>query len=509
MTRVKLQDNFNRRRIVRGYQQAHFRGLVASALAAVAGAGTKASFAQKKYSDGVSDTEIKLGHTGPYSGPASAYGTIGKGIEAYWKMVNDQGGINGRKINFITYDDGFSPPKTVEMVRKLVENDKVFATFQTLGTACNTAIRKFMNQKKVPQLFVSTGASKWGNPKQFPWTIGWQPDYVTESGIYAKHILAQHKGEKIGVLWLNDDSGKDYVSGFMKGLGKENEKLVAATVSYEVTDPTVDSQIIQLKSSGATVFFCHATPKHASQAIRKAAELGWKPAFYLVNVSISVDSVLKPAGLENCQGIITAAYYKDPTDPQWANTPDFVEWKAWMAKYLPAANAGDAFYTYAYAVSATMRDAEAVRQRADAGKPDEAGCRHEGPRCAAAAAGHQAQHQPDGLLSHPVHAASALRGRYLEAVRRGGFQRRQLAAAGERLDVGLAAAAVIDGALALHRDEVAGAAGFHDLAAEGQVLCLAGLDRAHGGQHAVGRERSRPAASRPSCTSRGGTGRRA
>ena len=327
-----------------------------SALAAFAGTGIQAAFAQKKYSDGVSDTEIKLGHTGPYSGPASAYGTIGKGIEAYWKMVNDRGGINGRKINFITYDDGFSPPKTVEMVRRLVENDKVFATFQTLGTACNTAIHKFMNQKKVPQLFVSTGASKWGNPKQFPWTIGWQPDYVTESGIYAKHILAQHKGEKIGVLWLNDDSGKDYVSGFMKGLGKENEKLVSAAVSYEVTDPTVDSQIIQLKSSGATVFFCHATPKHASQAIRKAAELGWKPAFYLVNVSISVDAVLKPAGLDNCQGIITAAYYKDPTDPQWANTPDFVEWKAWMAKYLPAANAGDAFYTYAYAVSATMHE---------------------------------------------------------------------------------------------------------------------------------------------------------
>ncbi len=312
--------------------------------------------AQKKYDPGVSDTEIKLGHTNPYSGPLSAYGVIGKAEAAYWQMVNDKGGINGRKVNFITYDDGYSPPKTVEMVRKLVEDDKVFAIFQLLGTPTNTVVHKYLNQKKVPQLFVATGASKWGDPKNFPWTMGWQPDYATEGGIYAKHILGQHKGEKIAVLWQNDDSGKDYVAGFMKGLGKENEKMVVASVSYEVTDPTVDSQIIQLKNSGATVFFNDAAPKAAAQAIRKVADLGWKPAHYLTNVSASVSSVLKPAGFDASQGIITAAYLKDPTDPQWASSPDFIEWKAWMAKYHPTGNPLDSFNAYGYAVSATMHD---------------------------------------------------------------------------------------------------------------------------------------------------------
>ncbi len=312
--------------------------------------------AQKKYDPGVSDTEIKLGHTNPYSGPLSAYGVIGKAEAAYWQMVNDKGGINGRKVNFITYDDGYAPPKTVEMVRKLVEDDKVFAIFQLLGTPTNTVVHKYLNQKKVPQLFVATGASKWGDPKNFPWTMGWQPDYATEGSIYAKHMLSQHKGEKIAVLWQNDDSGKDYVAGFMKGLGKENEKMVVASVSYEVTDPTVDSQIIQLKNSGATVFFNDAAPKAAAQAIRKVAELGWKPAHYLTNVSASVTSVLKPAGFDASQGIITAAYLKDPTDPQWASSPDFIEWKAWMAKYHPTGNPLDSFNAYGYAVSATMHD---------------------------------------------------------------------------------------------------------------------------------------------------------
>ena len=330
------------------------RGLVASA--------TAFAFvpsivrAQKKYDPGVTDKEIKLGHTNPYSGPLSAYGVIGKAEAAYWDMVNATGGINGRKVTFVTYDDGFSPPKTVEMVRKLVEDDHVFAIFQLLGTPTNTVVHKYLNQKKVPQLFVATGASKWGDPKNFPWTMGWQPDYSTEGGIYAKHMLTQHKGEKIGVLWQNDDSGKDYVGGFMKGLGKENEKMVVASVSYEVTDPTVDSQIIQLKNSGATVFFNDAAPKQAAQAIRKVADLGWKPAHYLANVSASVTSVLKPAGLDNSQGIITAAYLKDPTDTQWATSPDFIEWKAWMAKYHPTGNASDSFNAYAYAVSATMHD---------------------------------------------------------------------------------------------------------------------------------------------------------
>ena len=333
-------------------QQFNF-ALAGIALAALTATSAQA---QKKYDPGVSDTEIKLGHTNPYSGPLSAYGVIGKAEAAYWQMVNDKGGINGRKVNFITYDDGYSPPKTVEMVRKLVEDDKVFAIFQLLGTPTNTAVHKYLNQKKVPQLFVATGASKWGDPKNFPWTMGWQPDYATEGGIYAKHMLSQHKGEKIAVLWQNDDSGKDYVAGFMNGLGKENEKMVVASVSYEVTDPTVDSQIIQLRNSGATVFFNDAAPKAAAQAIRKVADLGWKPAHYLTNVSASVSSVLKPAGFDASQGIITAAYLKDPTDPQWASAPDFLEWKAWMAKYHPTGSLSESFNVYGYAVSATMHD---------------------------------------------------------------------------------------------------------------------------------------------------------
>jgi len=330
------------------------RGLVASATAfAFAPSIVRA---QKKYDPGVTDKEIKLGHTNPYSGPLSAYGVIGQAEAAYWKSVNDAGGINGRKINFITYDDGFSPPKTVEMVRKLVEDDHVFAIFQLLGTPTNTVVHKYLNQKKVPQLFVATGASKWGNPKEFPWTMGWQPDYATEGAIYAKHILATQKDPKIGILWQNDDSGKDYVGGFMAGLGKENEKKVVASVSYEVTDPTVDSQVIQLKSAGANIVFIETAPKAAAQAIRKIADLGWTPVRYLANVSASVAAVLKPAGFENSKEIITAAYLKDATDPQWANDADFKEWKAWMAKYIPDGNLADSGYVYAYAVSSTMRD---------------------------------------------------------------------------------------------------------------------------------------------------------
>jgi len=315
--------------------------------------------ADKKYDSGVTDSEIRLGHTNPYSGPLSAYGTIGKAIAGYWQMVNDKGGINGRKVTFITYDDGFVPSKTVEMVRKLVEADQVFAIFQLLGTATNTVVQKYLNQKKVPQLFVATGASKWGDPEHFPWTMGWQPDYATEGAIYAKHVLATHKDNlkdvRIGILYQNDDSGKDYSGGFLKGLGKEHENLVSAKVSYEVTDPTVDSQIIEIKNSGANVFFNDGAPKAAAQAIRKVADLGWKPVQYLANVSASVAAVLKPAGFDNSTGIITAAYLKDATDPQWANDDDFKEWMAWMKKYLPDANPADAGNVYAYAVSATMQ----------------------------------------------------------------------------------------------------------------------------------------------------------
>jgi branched-chain amino acid transport system substrate-binding protein len=331
------------------------RGFVGGASALALLSGSRAAVAQKKYDNGASDTEIKLGHCGPYSGPASAYGVIGKGIEAYWKSVNDAGGINGRKVNFVTLDDGYSPAKTVEVVRQLVEQDKVLCLFNTLGTPSNTAIQKYMNQKKVPQLYVATGASKWGRPKEFPWTMGYQPDYHTEAVIYAKHILANIKDAKVGVLMQNDDFGKDYVDGFKEGLGKDAGNVIAKLVTYEVTDPTVESQIIQLKDSGANVFFNVATPKFAAQAIRKAADIGWKPAQYMTNVSASVTSVMKPAGFDNGQGIITAAYLKDPTDKRWEDDAEMKTWRAWMDKYMPGANQGDANYVYAYSVSFLMQ----------------------------------------------------------------------------------------------------------------------------------------------------------
>jgi ABC-type branched-subunit amino acid transport system substrate-binding protein len=330
------------------------RGFVGGVSALALLSGSSVAFAQKKYDNGASDSEIKLGHAGPYSGPASAYGVIGKGIEAYWKSVNDAGGINGRKVKFVTLDDGYSPAKTVEVVRQLVEQEKVLCLFNTLGTPSNTAIQKYMNQKKVPQLYVATGASKWGKPKEFPWTMGYQPDYHTEAVIYAKHVLANIKDAKVGVLMQNDDFGKDYVEGFKEGLGKDADKVIVKHVTYEVTDPTVESQIIQLKDSGANVFFNISTPKFAAQAIRKAVEIGWKPAQYMTNVSASVASVMKPAGFENGQGIITAAYLKDPTDKRWDDDAEMKTWRAWMDKYMPGANQGDANYIYAYSVSFLM-----------------------------------------------------------------------------------------------------------------------------------------------------------
>ena len=320
---------------------------------ALAFAATSAQ-AQKKYDEGASDTEIKIGHTNPYSGNASAYGAIGKTIEAFLKKVNDDGGINGRKINFITYDDGYSPPKTVEMVRKLVEEDKVLFLFNTLGTPSNTAIHKYMNAKKVPQLFVATGASKWGNPKDFPWTMGWQPDYATEGAIYAKHIMSTVKEPKIGVLMQNDDYGRDYFNGFKQGLGGDANKIVQVA-TYEVTDPTVDSQLIQLKNSGANVFFNITTPKFAAQAIKKAHEISWKPdAHYLNNVSSSFGAVFKPAGIEASQGIVLALYRKDPADPQWVNAADIKAWKEFMGKYMPQADLRDDGHNYAYSVANTL-----------------------------------------------------------------------------------------------------------------------------------------------------------
>ena len=313
-----------------------------------------AAFAQKKYDPGASDTEIKIGQTMPYSGPASAYGQIGRTEVAYFKMLNEQGGINGRKINLITLDDGYSPPKTVEMIRRLVEQDEVLFVFQSLGTPSNSAIHKYMNQKKVPQLFVATGATKWGDPKEFPWTMGWQPNYQTEGKIYAKDILANHASKKIAVLYQNDDYGKDLLKGLRDGLGVNGSKMIVAEATYEVSDPTVDSQIVSLKGSGAEIFINIATPKFAALAIRKVYDIGWKPVHYLNNVGASVGSVLTPAGLEKAVGLVTVAYLKDAVDTQWTNDPAMKEYLAFMAKYAPDLKASDANNVYGYSVSQTL-----------------------------------------------------------------------------------------------------------------------------------------------------------
>jgi branched-chain amino acid transport system substrate-binding protein len=339
---------------------ANLAAVGAGALALAFSAGTAS--AQKTYDQGASDTEIKIGHANPYSGNASAYGQIGKTIEAFFKKVNAEGGINGRKITFISYDDAYSPPKAVEAVRKLVEEDKVLLIFQTLGTPSNTAIRKYLNNKKVPQLFVATGASTWGQPKEYPWTMGWQPDYQTEGVIYAKHILANVKDAKIGVLMQNDDYGRDYFNGFKRGLGTDADKI-AQVATYEVADPNVDSQMIALKSSGANVFFNITTPKFAAQAIKKAHEIGWKPVHYLNNVSISVGSVMKPAGLEASQGIITAAYLKDSTDPQFKNDADMTAWGEFMDKFHPQGDKTSSFTLYGYTVASNL--AEVLKRAGD------------------------------------------------------------------------------------------------------------------------------------------------
>ncbi|MCX7159217.1 MAG: ABC transporter substrate-binding protein [Proteobacteria bacterium] len=305
------------------------------------------ALAQKKYDPGASDKEIKVGNIMPYSGPASAYAAIGKAEAAYFRKINDEGGVNGRKINFISVDDGYSPPKAVEMARKLVEQDEVLLVFNPLGTPSNSAIHKYMNAKKVPQLFVATGASKWNDPKGFPWTMGWQPNYQTEAVIYAKHILQTKPNAKIAVLFQNDDYGKDYLKGFKDGLG-DKVKMIVAEVSYETSDPTVDSQIVQLQGSGADVFFNITTPKFAAQAVRKAYDIGWKPVQYLNNVSASIGSVLVPAGLEKSAGLITTQYLKDPLDNAWKNDAAMNDWKAFMAKYYPDGDLKDGSNVYGY-----------------------------------------------------------------------------------------------------------------------------------------------------------------
>ena len=321
------------------------------------------ALAEKKYDPGASDTEIKIGQTMPYSGPASAYGTIGKAEADYFRMINEQGGVNGRKINLITLDDGYSPPKTVEQTRRLVEQEQVLLIFQSLGTAMNTAIQKYMNAKKVPQLFISTGATKWGDPEHFPWTMGWQPNYQTETHIYAKYLLQNKHDAKIAVLFQNDDYGKDYLKGLHDGLGQQGEKLIVKETSYEVTDPTVDSQIVTLQGSGADVLFIFATPKFAAQAIRKTYDMGWKPMTFLNNVSTSVATVLLPAGLEKSVGLVTALYLKDPTDPQWESDPSMKNWLAWMKKYYPDGDIKDIANVYGYAAAQTM--VQVLRQCGD------------------------------------------------------------------------------------------------------------------------------------------------
>ena len=310
--------------------------------------------AQKKYDTGASDTEIRIGNIAPYSGPASAYGTIGKALAAYFNKVNAEGGINGRKITFISYDDGYSPPKTVEQARRLVENDDVLLILNSLGTAHNTAIQKYMNSKKVPQLFVATGATKFGDPKNFPWTMGWQPNYQSEGRVYAQHVLKNHPNGKIGVLFQNDDYGKDYLKGLKDGLGDKAKTMIIAELPYEPADPTVDSQIVGLKASGADIFYNVTTPKFAAQAIKKAAEIGWKPVHLLNGVSASVGAVIKPAGVENAQGILTALYGKDPTDPIWNDDPGRKEWLAFMDKYYPEGDKSSSFTVYGYSVARTM-----------------------------------------------------------------------------------------------------------------------------------------------------------
>jgi ABC-type branched-subunit amino acid transport system substrate-binding protein len=327
---------------------------VAAATLALFATVSTTALAQKKYDTGATDTEIKIGNIMPYSGPASAYGVIGKTEQAYFNKVNAAGGINGRKINFISYDDGYSPPKTVEQARKLVESDEVLFIFNSLGTPPNSAIHKYMNAKKVPQLFVATGATKWNDPKDFPWTMGWQPNYQSESHIYAKYLLKEKPGAKIAVLYQNDDYGKDYLKGLKDGLGAKAASMIVAEESYETTEPTIDSHIVKLKSSGADVFFDVTTPKFAAQAIKKAAEIDWKVLHILNNVSANVGSVMKPAGFDASQGILSANYLKDPADSQWDNDAGNKEFLAFLAKDFPEGDKTNNSVVVGYAVAQTL-----------------------------------------------------------------------------------------------------------------------------------------------------------
>ena len=327
---------------------------VLSATIIVLAATSTGAIAQKKYDTGATDTEIKIGNIMPYSGPASAYGVIGKTEAAYFKKINAEGGINGRKINFISYDDAYSPPKAVEQARKLVESDEVLFIFNPLGTPSNSAIQKYMNEKKVPQLFVSTGATKWNDPKHFPWTMGWIPNYQSEGRIYAQYILKERPTGKIGILYQNDDYGKDYVKGIRDGLGAKAASMIVGEESYETATPTIDSHVVALKSEGADIFISITTPKFAAQSIKKVAELGWKPLFILNSVGSSTGAVMRPAGIENGQNIISSAYNKDPTDPQWKDDVGIKHFDAFLAKYFPEGNREDSSVVIGYNYAQTM-----------------------------------------------------------------------------------------------------------------------------------------------------------
>jgi branched-chain amino acid transport system substrate-binding protein len=330
-------------------------GLISlTAATALAVLTTQGALAQKKYDTGATDTEIKIGNVEAYSGPVSAYGVIGKTEDAYFKMINDGGGINGRKINFISYDDGYSPPKTVEQVRKLIESDEVLLTFNALGTPTQTAVQKYHNTKKVPQLFIASGASKWNDPKEFPWTMGFQPSYRVEARIFAKYILKNKPDAKVAVFYQNDDFGKDYVAGLKEVFGDKTSSILIAEESYETTEPSIDSHIVKLKNTGIDVLVNISTPKFAAQAIKKMAEMEWKPMHVMTDVSISIGAVMKPAGFENCEGILSAIYIKDASDSQWKDDAGMKKFMAFIDKYMPGANVADANLVYGYAAAQTM-----------------------------------------------------------------------------------------------------------------------------------------------------------
>ncbi|TPQ38114.1 branched-chain amino acid ABC transporter substrate-binding protein [Bradyrhizobium guangdongense] len=330
-----------------------FQFAALSAVVILCSAVSTSALAQKSYDPGATDTEIRVGNIMPYSGPASAYGVIGKTQEAYFNKINAEGGINGRKIKFISYDDAYSPPKTVEQARKLVESDEVLFIFNSLGTSTNSAIRKYMNEKKVPQLFVASGASKWNDPKQYPWTMGWQPSYASEARIYAKYIMKEKPDARIGVLFQNDDFGKDYLKGLKDGLGAKASMIVIED-SYETSEPAIDEHVVKIKASGADVFISIATPKFAAQAIKKAAEIAWHPMHIISNVSASVGGVMEPAGFEVAQGILSATYAKDGSDPQWDNDPGMKNFYAFLEKYYPKANRLDGAVVFGYGAAQTL-----------------------------------------------------------------------------------------------------------------------------------------------------------